>query len=43
MVNYRDGVVQAPAYLYGLGALGVPDSAFVLGKGFSLWRPLLLS
>ena len=26
-------VVQAPAYLYGLGALGVPDSAFVLGKG----------
>ncbi|NKI33209.1 preprotein translocase subunit SecY [Croceivirga thetidis] len=26
-------IVQAPAYLYGLGALGVPDSAFVLGKG----------
>ena len=26
-------VVQAPAYLYGLGALGVPDTAFVLGKG----------
>ena len=26
-------VVQAPAYLYGIGALGVPDSAFVLGKG----------
>ena len=26
-------VVQAPAYLYGLGALGVPDAAFVLGKG----------
>ena len=26
-------VVQAPAYLYGLGALGVPDSAFLLGKG----------
>ena len=26
-------VVQEPAYLYGLGALGVPDSAFVLGKG----------
>jgi len=26
-------VVQAPAYLYGLGALGVPESAFVLGKG----------
>lgn len=26
-------IVQAPAYLYGLGALGVPDSAFILGKG----------
>jgi len=26
-------MVQAPAYLYGLGALGVPDSAFILGKG----------
>jgi len=26
-------VVQAPAYLYGLSALGVPDSAFVLGRG----------
>ncbi len=26
-------VVQAPAYLYGLSALGVPDSAFILGKG----------
>ena len=26
-------VVQAPAYLYGLGALGVPESAFILGKG----------
>ena len=26
-------VVQAPAYLYGLSALGVPESAFVLGKG----------
>ena len=26
-------VVQAPAYLYSLGALGVPESAFVLGKG----------
>ena len=24
-------VVQAPAYLYGLSALGVPDSAFVIG------------
>jgi preprotein translocase subunit SecY len=25
-------VVQAPAYLYSLGALGVPESAFILGK-----------
>ena len=25
-------VVQAPAYLYGLSALGVPDSAFVIGR-----------
>ena len=24
-------VIQAPAYLYGLSALGVPDSAFVIG------------
>ncbi|MGB0366397.1 MAG: preprotein translocase subunit SecY [Flavobacteriaceae bacterium] len=32
-------VVQAPAYLYGLSALGVPDSAFVLGKGFSFMVP----
>ena len=26
-------IVQAPAYLYSLSALGVPESAFVLGKG----------
>ena len=26
-------VVQAPAYLFGLTALGVPESAFILGKG----------
>ena len=26
-------VVQAPAYLYGLSALGVPVSAFVIGRG----------
>ena len=25
-------VVQAPAYLYSLGALGVPESAFIMGK-----------
>ena len=32
-------VVQAPAYLYSLGALGVPDSAFVLGKGLDFIIP----
>jgi preprotein translocase subunit SecY len=26
-------VIQAPAYLYGLSALGVPDSAFLIGRG----------
>lgn len=25
-------IIQAPAYLYGLSALGVPDSAFILGR-----------
>ena len=32
-------VVQAPAYLFGLSALGVPDSAFVLGKGLDFMLP----
>jgi len=35
-------VVQAPAYLYSLGALGVPDSAFVLGKGFDFIIPSVI-
>ncbi len=35
-------IVQAPAYLYGLGALGVPDSAFVLGKGLDFIVPAVL-
>ncbi|MBU86763.1 MAG: preprotein translocase subunit SecY [Flavobacteriaceae bacterium] len=35
-------VVQAPAYLFGLSALGVPDSAFVLGKGFSFMLPSVI-
>ena len=35
-------IVQAPAYLYGLSALGVPDSAFVLGKGFSFMFPSVI-
>ncbi|THD69946.1 preprotein translocase subunit SecY [Robertkochia marina] len=35
-------LVQAPAYLYGLGALGVPDSAFILGKGLGFMIPAVL-
>ena len=35
-------VVQAPAYLYGLGALGVPDSAFLLGKGPGFMIPAVI-
>ncbi|WP_127138701.1 preprotein translocase subunit SecY [Flagellimonas oceanensis] len=35
-------IVQAPAYLYGLGALGVPDSAFVLGKGLDFIVPAVI-
>ena len=35
-------IVQAPAYLYGLSALGVPDSAFILGKGFSFMVPSVI-
>ncbi len=35
-------IVQAPAYLYSLGALGVPDSAFLLGKGMSFIIPSVI-
>lgn len=35
-------IVQAPAYLYGLGALGVPDSAFLLGKGLTFIIPAVI-
>jgi len=35
-------IVQAPAYLYSLGALGVPDSAFVLGKGLDFIVPSVI-
>lgn len=35
-------VLQAPTYLYGLGALGVPDSAFVLGKGANFIVPAVI-
>ena len=33
---------QAPAYLYSLGALGVPESAFVLGKGLGFMVPSVI-
>jgi preprotein translocase subunit SecY len=35
-------IVQAPAYLYSLGALGVPDSAFLLGKGLNFIAPSVI-
>lgn len=35
-------VVQAPAYLYGLEALGVPNSAFILGKGLDFIVPAVV-
>ncbi|MDX1365113.1 preprotein translocase subunit SecY [Arenibacter latericius] len=35
-------VVQAPTYLYSLGALGVPDSAFVFGKGIDFIIPSVI-
>ena len=35
-------IVQAPAYLYSLGALGVPDSAFLLGKGLNFVIPAVI-
>jgi preprotein translocase subunit SecY len=35
-------IFQAPAYLYSLGALGVPESAFVLGKGLGFMVPSVI-
>ena len=35
-------IVQAPVYLYGINRLGVPDSAFLLGKGFNFIVPAVL-
>jgi len=35
-------IVQAPAYLYGLEAFGVRDSAFVLGKGLDFMIPAVI-
>jgi preprotein translocase subunit SecY len=35
-------IVQAPAYLYGLEAFGVRDSAFLLGKGLDFMLPAVI-
>ncbi|GJH39811.1 protein translocase subunit SecY [Capnocytophaga sp. HP1101] len=35
-------IVQAPVYLYGINRLGVPDSAFLLGKGLDFIVPAVL-
>lgn len=35
-------VAQAPSYLYGLGALGVPETAFLLGKGLGFMIPSVI-
>ncbi|NJB72728.1 preprotein translocase subunit SecY [Saonia flava] len=35
-------IVQAPAYLYSLSALGVPESAFLLGKGLNFIVPSVI-
>ena len=35
-------IVQAPVYLYGINRLGVPDSAFLLGKGLNFIVPAVL-
>ncbi|EKY11333.1 MULTISPECIES: preprotein translocase subunit SecY [Capnocytophaga] len=35
-------LVQAPVYLYGINRLGVPDSAFVLGKGLGFIVPAVI-
>ena len=35
-------IFQAPAYLYSLSALGVPESAFVLGKGVGFIVPSVI-
>lgn len=35
-------IVQAPAYLYGLEAFGVRDSAFIFGKGLDFMIPAVI-
>jgi preprotein translocase subunit SecY len=41
-IIFAQAIMFAPAYLYGLGALGVPDAAFVLGKGISFMIPAVI-
>lgn len=35
-------IVQAPTYLYSISALGVPDTAFILGRGLNFMIPAVL-
>tara|TARA_R110000796_G_scaffold67449_3_gene154697 strand:+ start:12287 stop:13627 length:1341 start_codon:yes stop_codon:yes gene_type:complete len=35
-------ILQAPTYLLGLGQFGVPDSAFILGKGLDFMIPSVI-
>lgn len=35
-------IVQAPAYLYSIGQLGVPNEAFVMGKGLGFIIPAVI-
>lgn len=35
-------IIQAPAYLYSIGLMGVPDSAFLLGKGLDFIIPSVI-
>jgi preprotein translocase, secY subunit len=35
-------IVQAPAYLYSISALGVPENAFILGKGLDFIIPSVI-
>lgn len=35
-------LIQAPSYLLSLGTLGVPDSAFILGKGLEFMVPAVI-
>lgn len=35
-------IVQAPAYLYSIGKLGVPDEAFIMGKNLGFMIPAVI-